>query len=284
MTAADHGGDAAPDERDIETPDSVQARFGIDTLETNPSDATVVMTMSVAGMVNPFTGTPCVGPLAILVDAASGLVNHIRRPRGHWTVSSELSLELSPEGTQLMFADVDVPVVASARPLGPADSTSLSFCTLTSGDGVVGGATVRSYYIAALGGPVGWPDDTFDRTRQATLAELMSVRIRPADGSERVLAQEVDPILNNAIGVVHGGVSSAALELVASAAVHGGRSERPMRTGSVRVNFLRPFLAGRDSRYVGTALRVGRGTSVGDAQAIGDDGKVAVIARVTAYR
>jgi hypothetical protein len=29
---------------------------------------------------------------------------------------------------------------------------------------------------------------------------------------------------------------------------------------------------------------VGRNTGVGDAQAIGDDGKVAITARVTAYR
>jgi hypothetical protein len=31
-------------------------------------------------------------------------------------------------------------------------------------------------------------------------------------------------------------------------------------------------------------LRVGRRSAVGDAQAIGDDGKVAITARVTAYR
>jgi hypothetical protein len=47
---------------------------------------------------------------------------------------------------------------------------------------------------------------------------------------------------------------------------------------------LRPFLAGDDSRYVGRPLRVGRNTGVGDAEAIGNDGKVAITARVTAYR
>jgi acyl-coenzyme A thioesterase PaaI-like protein len=52
----------------------------------------------------------------------------------------------------------------------------------------------------------------------------------------------------------------------------------------VRVNFLRSFLAGADSRYEGTPLRLGRNTAVGDAQAIGDDGKAAITARVTAYR
>jgi acyl-coenzyme A thioesterase PaaI-like protein len=56
-----------------------------------------------------------------------------------------------------------------------------------------------------------------------------------------------------------------------------------LRTASLRVNFIRPFLAGHQSRYVGTAVRVGRSTAVGDAQAIGDDAKVAITARVTAY-
>jgi len=47
-------------------------------------------------------------------------------------------------------------------------------------------------------------------------------------------------------------------------------------TASLRVNFLRQFFAGTgdgaQSRYVGTPLRVGA------------DGKVAIIARLTAYR
>ena len=57
-----------------------------------------------------------------------------------------------------------------------------------------------------------------------------------------------------------------------------------MQTGSIRVNFLRPFIAGAQSVYEATALRIGRTSAVGDARAVGDDGKVAVIARVTGYR
>jgi acyl-coenzyme A thioesterase PaaI-like protein len=50
-----------------------------------------------------------------------------------------------------------------------------------------------------------------------------------------------------------------------------------------RVNFLRQFRSGPESRYVGTALRVGRSSGVAEAQAVGDDGKAAIIARITAY-
>jgi uncharacterized protein (TIGR00369 family) len=87
---------------------------------------------------------------------------------------------------------------------------------------------------------------------------------------------------------VHGGVSAMALELVGSAAVNHAVTQRadgaPLRTGSLRVNFLRPFHCGAESRYVGTALRVGRSTGVAEAQAVGPDGTVAISARLTAYR
>ena len=43
------------------------------------------------------------------------------------------------------------------------------------------------------------------------------------------------------------------------------------------------FRSGPESRYVGTPLRVGRSSGVGEAQAIGGDGEVAIIARLTAY-
>jgi uncharacterized protein (TIGR00369 family) len=102
------------------------------------------------------------------------------------------------------------------------------------------------------------------------------------DGIYR-LRQQPDPMINNLIGIVHGGVSSAGLELVAAAAINHEQSQ-PFRTASIRINFLRPFVASAQSVYEGTALRIGRTSAIGDARAIGDDGKTAVIARVTGYR
>ena len=90
-------------------------------------------------------------------------------------------------------------------------------------------------------------------------------------------------MINNLIGIVHGGVSSAGLELAASAAMNDGQ-DVPFRTASIRVNFLRPFFAGAQSLYEGSAVRIGRTSAVADAKAVGDDGKVSVIARVTGYR
>jgi acyl-coenzyme A thioesterase PaaI-like protein len=54
-------------------------------------------------------------------------------------------------------------------------------------------------------------------------------------------------------------------------------------TASLHVNFMRQFRISPESPCVGTVLRVGRGSAVAEAQAVGDDGKVAIIARLTAY-
>jgi uncharacterized protein (TIGR00369 family) len=110
------------------------------------------------------------------------------------------------------------------------------------------------------------------------------VQVGSGEDGSKVLNQNADPDLNNDIGIVHGGMASAGLELAASAALNPDPSADLLQTGSLRVNFQRPFLACTTSRYVGTPLRVGRSTGIADAVAIGDDGKVALTARVTAYR
>jgi uncharacterized protein (TIGR00369 family) len=269
-------------QHDIETPASIQIRFGIEFLAASLADATVVMSMPMSGLRNPFTGAPTVGPLAILVDAAAGMVNHYRRRADLWTVSSELSLDVSPNGVEAID-DVAAPVVASARAVGSVGTTPLSICTLTCGDTVIGTGTVRSVFIPANGVTAKRPPQRLLRGAPS-LADLMAVQIQTDQDGSTVLNQHADPDLNNDIGIVHGGMAAAGLELAASAAINADRSAGLLQTASLRVNFVRPFMAGSTSRYVGTPLRVGRTTGIADAQAIADDGKVALTARVTAYR
>lgn len=278
---------AAPtrgDGLDPETPISVLSRFAITTLERDLSDFTVVGAMPIGGMRNPFTGLPTIAGLAVLVDDVAGRVNYDRCERGQWTVSSELVVEMSPGAIDSILAAPDEPVVASARPVGPGGATLLAVCTLSHHGIVIGGGTVRTMPLA--GGPdepLWRGDDPLVRTPDTSLAELMAVEpIAVADGTYR-LRQQPDPMINNLIGIVHGGVSSAGLELVAAAAINHEQSQ-PFRTASIRINFLRPFLAGAQSVYEGTALRVGRTSAIGDSRAVGDDGKTSVIARVTGYR
>ena len=266
----------------IETPLHLLRRFGIEMLDADLETETAEMSMSLAGMRNPFTDLPTVGPLGVLVDAVSGFVNHFRHHPGEWTVSTELALELSPDGSDRATADDALPVIALAKLLGPRGSTSLSFCTLTCGDVVIGGGTVRSFFFTPDQVILDEPPETLRRTPATTLSELMAVETVVSSDDVCVLRQKPDPFLNNAVGVVNGGVASAGLELAASAVVN--TDGPPMRTASVRVNFLRPFLSGDHSRYEASPLRIGRATAVADAQALAEDGRPALTARVTAYR
>ena len=269
---------------DPETPLSVLSRFRITTLAHDFDAHTVVASMPLGGMQNPLTGLPSVAGLAILVDDVAGRTNFYRLGRGQWTVSSELSVELNPDAVDSLLDTPDEPVIASAWPIGLPGPPMLAACTLTHCGTVIGGGTVHTMPLpGSPDGPVGRGADPLTDEPGTTLAQLMAVDPLPREDGAHRLYQRPDPMINNLIGIVHGGVSSAGLELVASAAINHGQ-EQPMRTASIRVNFLRPFFAGAQSVYAGTALRIGRTAAVGDARAVGDDGKVAVVARVTGYR
>ncbi len=256
-------------------------RFGIANIMDSPDP--FVSSMPADGLVNPLTRAPTAGPLAVLVDHVAGLVNHYRRRADEWTVSSELSLELTPTALTVIADNPGVLVVATGRPSGTRGSSAFGVCELTVGGAVIGIGTVRSVYVAHPGEfPQEWPAPV-DGPRPTELADIMALGLGDMDESP-VLYQRRNPVLNNSLAIVHGGVAAAGLELAASAALNADRPSQPLNTASLRVNFLRQFVSGDQSRYAGTALRVGRRSGVADAQAIGADGEVAVVARVTAYR
>src|SRR3984893_16909447 len=204
--------DKHTNEHDLETPDSIQVRFGIAYVESRPAEAVAALSMPMDRFRNPFNGAPTVGPLAILVDAAAGIVNHYRRRPGQWTVSSELSMDLSLDGV----GHLDGPVLATAHAFGPLGATSLGICTLTYRGMVVGGGTVRSFFIDAEDVVPQRRSETLRRSAETTFADLIAVHVVDRDCG-RVLAQRVDGNLNNDIDIVHGGVAAAGLELAASA-------------------------------------------------------------------
>ncbi len=256
-------------------------RFGIADLVDSPDP--YISSMPAAGLVNPLTEAPTAGPLAVLVDHAVGLVNHYRRAADEWTVSSELSLELSPTALTVIADHPDIPVVATARPVGARAASAFGSCELTIDDIVIGTGTVRSVYVAHPGDfPQEWPAPD-EGPRPTDLVDIMALRVGDQNGSV-VIHQRRNAALNNSLAIVHGGVAAAGLELAASAALNAGRPERTLKTASLRVNFLRQFFSGGESQYVGTALHTGRRSGVADAQAVGADGDVALIGRVTAYR
>lgn len=267
-------------------------RFGIETFEEGRDHC--VASIPVRGLVNPLTGLPTVAPLAMLVDHAGGLINHARRAPREWTVSSELSLEVAPEAGEVIAASPDLDVTAVSRPLGRKNIAALGQCELSVGDEVIATATVRSFYITVPADLAAWPDGPAGSLPGTGLADLMSVEIGETGGAAAVLVQRDDPVLNNSVGAVHGGVSSMGLELVGSAAVNMSAvnmsavnmdgAAQPYRTASLRVNFLRPFHGGGEAHYLAKPAHVGRSSGVAEVQAVGSDGRVALLARLTAYR
>jgi uncharacterized protein (TIGR00369 family) len=258
-------------------------RFGISNVETGP--AQYAATMPLAGLLNPFTGSPTLGPLAVLVDHIAGFANHDRRPEGHWTVSSELAMEFAPGAQAIIGQDPASPVLAVSRPVGAAGATSLSECTLTHRGTEIGLATVRTFYItAAVHVPGAFEEPAGPVEPPPTgLADLMAVQIAEAGGTDVVLHQRAHSAVNNTLGAVHGGVAATGLELVGSAALNVGR-ETPLLTASLRINYLRRLIGGGSSHYTARALHAGRSSGLAEARGIGDDGKVALAARLTAYR
>lgn len=255
--------------------------MGVENRDDSPD--LCVAAIPVGGLINPLTGRSTVAPLAMLVDHVGGLVNHHRRGQDEWTVSSELAMELTPDALARIEAAPDVPVVATGGPFGPKTANALSRCALTHDDHLVATATVRSFYIRVPGQLADWPTDPAAEPPPAALADKLAVRVAETGGQTKALLQLSNPALNNSIGVVHGGASACALELVASAAVNDGRVDNPLQTASLRVNFLRQFHSGTESRYEGSTLHVGRSSGIGEARAVGDDGTVAIVARLTAY-
>ncbi|WP_131810927.1 PaaI family thioesterase, partial [Mycolicibacterium monacense] len=162
--------------------------------------------------------------------------------------------------------------------VGEKGPTAMALCEFSHRDVVIGTGSVRSFYITGAQF-TDFPEHAEHHTRKVGLAAMMAAE---ADGPAS-LRQHADPVINM-LGIVHGGVAATGLELVASAALNAGRADTPLRTGSLRVNFLRRLVAGGECRYSATSLRVGRSTGVADAQAVGADGQLALTARFTGYR
>ncbi len=268
-------------------PHTAPGRFGIVNLAATPQHCAA--TMPVAGLCNPFTGTPTLAPLAVLVDHIAGFANHLRRPDGHWTVSSELTMEFTPDAHAVLAADPTTPVLAESRAVGAAAATSLSACDLSHRGIGIGVGTVRTFYIAVAAPalPDGQGSDSPGPASPVpvptALDELMAVEVAEAGGPGPLLAQHADPAVNNSMGAVHGGVAAAGLELVAAAALNTDRADRQLHTASLRVNYLRRLMSGGRAHYTATTLHSGRSSGVADAQAFDADGRPALVGRLTAY-
>lgn len=268
----------------IDEPDAVGLRFGIQTPEIAPGRLT--MTMPISDWVNPLTGRATVAPLMVLVDTAA--TTAVFGSRGaRWPVTTELALDLRPrwvaDGARVGEA------VILAEELDVTDRRALASATLKLAGEVCGIATLAAAYVPTVGVSAQRPAESIADRANASLTQLLALGSGTVAGSglhvHATLPQLSDPMVLNPMGHIQGGVVAAGLELAADAIFDAAAgSGSPFCTGSVRVNFLRPFAAGQSSRYIAAPVRIGSSMAVADVRAVGADGRIAAVARITGYR
>ena len=162
-------------------PNTALGRFGIVTLVDSADP--FVSSMPLAGLVNPLTGAPTVGPLAVLVDHAAGPGQSLpSRHADEWTVIQRVDAGGHParidrdRGQPRGSGGRDRPARGQ-----PGLDVALGMCEITVGDAVIGFGSVRSVYVARPGEfPHEWPAvrSTVRRRRPTELAEIMALRRR----------------------------------------------------------------------------------------------------------
>jgi uncharacterized protein (TIGR00369 family) len=109
------------------------------------------------------------------------------------------------------------------------------------------------------------------------LATLLGARVQATEGGA-VLEMDVTPEVGNPLGNLHGGVSFAACDLAAQAALHAAGG--PAQTASIRVSYPRPIPAGSTARFEARLLHRGRGLGIVSVTGTAGGGKPCVLATI----
>ena len=230
------------------------------------------------------------GTLGVMVDNALAHVLLRSRRINGWSVSAEISVDLCAP----VPAD-GTPLTVRTRQTSFGEKGGLSSGTVTGPDGTV---------IATCAQHTRWipspfkPEDieAFFATRMAEategmtageiyaaggpagLADLLDARVHAADGcavAEVPAARE----LCNPLGNMHGGVTFAAVDLAAQAALQSVGA--PVHTASVRVAYPRPLPKGTTARFEAQVMHSGRSLGLVRVTAVNESGKPCVVASVT---
>ena len=117
------------------------------------------------------------------------------------------------------------------------------------------------------------------------VAELIGFEVVSAGEGRCTMKLEAEERHANPMGTLHGGilcdVADGAMGMAFFTTLEPGES---FTTLELKVNFLRPFHGGAEAHYRAKPAHVGRSSGVAEVQAVGSDGRVALLARLTAYR
>jgi uncharacterized protein (TIGR00369 family) len=241
--------------------------FGLGSMRVENGEALVSMTSG--AWLRGEDGTPSAGALGVLLDDVLGQALLSGRPAGHWSVTTELSLDfgaaLPLDGTVIR---------AEGRPIRVDASGGLSQGWAFDGHGAtLAVGTTWARFLpgvpeAVLAPPV--VPEVVDRG--SSVSELLGIEPGPTPGS--LLARTRTELANPA-GVVHGGVVACLVELAARRAL----AHPTLPTASVRVVYLRPAVG--DLVVTADVQHKGRSLAVAHVVARGASGKPAATATVT---
>jgi uncharacterized protein (TIGR00369 family) len=248
-------------------------------------------TMRTGGWVLSPDGEPCRGSLGVLADDLLGYAVIAEGPRGHWGVSTEISVEfcspLPVDGSTLYAESQTVEVDAVG---------GLARCRILDRAGrtvAVGSQRVRfvprppSRRVRAQrgdafldsGAPAG--SDSLLPPEVLSTADLLGTTTRRHDGGV-VLKLAGSAEVSNVMGDLHGGISLCASEIAGLAALQ--TDSHPLVTASIHIAYLRPIPVDGDVSFLATALH--RGRTLGVAQVVSHNaaGKACTIATVTCHQ
>lgn len=216
------------------------------------------------------------GTLGVLADNASGYAVISGAPAGHWSVTTELTLEcfgrIPTDGQEL---------IASAALVDRQGGTGYSEGPIVDAWGrIVARVRQRGRYVSGSPDPESSAEELDPRPSVASLGEFFG---RPVGSScgRGPLDLEVTPGMVNPLGNLHGGVGLCLVDWVASGAFRGTSGD-PLRTTAVHAVYLRPAPLGSRITVKSAVAHRGRTLGLAHVTVARPDGKTVISATVTA--
>lgn len=278
-----------------------EARLGL-TFTDNPAGG-VVWHQPVGEHLKDPLGRFATGGLAVLVDSGLGSENHRRRPRGSWTVTTELRLDLLAKPR-----DGSIGLGISTDHLGDDGHCRTTRGEVLDDDGrVLAAGLVKSMEIQGVEDAEvydespSWPSALVP----GTLDEVLCVTLHPStqrldtqrlDTAHLNTAQSTDsgagdtraveaviapePMLANPLGNLHGGVFAAVAEIAGAACFP---HEREVSSSSLDVRYVRQIPLTGPVTVRAEAVHDGRSWGIARVETRDERGRVCAMATVTVY-
>ncbi|MGC4938487.1 PaaI family thioesterase [Kribbella sp. DT2] len=213
-------------------------------------------------------GTPAAGALGVLVDNVLGYAIQNQRPAGHWSVSTEISIDfltqLPIDGSPL-FAEGRVH--QSDRLGGMASGQVID----RSGQ-IVAQCRQRGRFLPGTPGPV--PAAAENAPRTGDLATVIGL------SAGQPLAVTAD--LGNPLANLHGGVMLSVSELTGISALRSANAT--LVTASIHITYVRPVPVGTRLMFTPTVQHSGRTLGVVQVISTNEAGNACTIATVVAHQ